>query len=150
MLSYLGIEAGLPCHEIVSAHLAEDRGQLEPMLARAVERCFITSIGVPPHARGRIVPQHPLQPPGRCGRTVSANHHPRVLREAHPDPTAVVDDQLRVHGLESLRVVDASIMPNMPSANTYSSTMMIAEKASDVIRGRAPLPAADLSSLPTS
>jgi choline dehydrogenase len=52
------------------------------------------------------------------------------------DKTAVVDDQLRVHGLQSLRVVDASIMPNMPSANTYSSTMMIAEKASDMIRNR--------------
>jgi len=48
----------------------------------------------------------------------------------------VVDDQLRVHGLAGLRVVDASIMPNMPSANTYCSTMMIAEKASHMIRGR--------------
>ncbi len=56
------------------------------------------------------------------------------------DPTAVVDDELRVHGMQGLRVVDASIMPSMPSANTYASTMMIAEKASDMIRGRAPLP----------
>ena len=52
------------------------------------------------------------------------------------DPTAVVDDQLRVHGLQGLRVVDASIMPSMPSANTYATTMMIAEKAADLIRGR--------------
>jgi choline dehydrogenase len=52
------------------------------------------------------------------------------------DPSAVVDDQLRVHGMQGLRVVDASIMPNMPSSNTYASTMMIAEKASDMIRGR--------------
>lgn len=52
------------------------------------------------------------------------------------DPTAVVDDQLRVHGLQGLRVVDASIMPSMPSANTYATTLMIAEKASDMIRGR--------------
>jgi len=66
------------------------------------------------------------------------------------DPTAVVDDQLRVHGLEGLRVADASIMPSMPSANTYSSTMMIAEKASDMIRGRPALPAADLADLPTA
>jgi len=64
------------------------------------------------------------------------------------DPTAVVDDQLRVYGLEALRVVDASIMPNMPSANTYASTMMIAEKASDMIRNRPPLPAVDLADLP--
>ena len=55
------------------------------------------------------------------------------------DKTSVVDDQLRVHGLQGIRVVDASVMPNMPSANTYSSTMMIAEKASDMIRGRTPL-----------
>ena len=55
------------------------------------------------------------------------------------DPTAVVDDALRVHGMQGLRVVDASIMPSMPSANTYASTMMIAEKASDMIRGRQPL-----------
>ena len=52
------------------------------------------------------------------------------------DPMSVVDDQLRVHGIQGLRVVDASIMPSMPSANTYASTMMIAEKASDMIRGR--------------
>jgi choline dehydrogenase len=56
------------------------------------------------------------------------------------DKTSVVDDQLRIHGLQGIRVVDASIMPSMPSANTYSSTMMIAEKASDMIRGRTPLP----------
>ncbi len=58
------------------------------------------------------------------------------------DPHAVVDDQLRVHGLEGLRVIDASIMPTMISANLNASTMMIAEKGSDFILGRtAPEPA---------
>ncbi|HEY3794210.1 MAG TPA: GMC oxidoreductase, partial [Bradyrhizobium sp.] len=46
------------------------------------------------------------------------------------------DDQLRVHGLQGLRVIDASIMPRMISANLNASTMMIADKASDLIRGR--------------
>lgn len=60
------------------------------------------------------------------------------------DPTAVVDDQLRVRGLEGLRVVDASIMPTMPSANLNASVLMIAEKASDMIRGRPALEAVAL------
>ena len=49
---------------------------------------------------------------------------------------AVVDDQLRVHGLQGLRVIDASVMPRMISANLNASTLMIADKASDLIRGR--------------
>jgi choline dehydrogenase len=53
-------------------------------------------------------------------------------------PWAVVDDQLRVHGLQGLRVIDASIMPRMISANLNASTMMIADKASDLIRGKTP------------
>jgi len=54
------------------------------------------------------------------------------------DPTAVVDDELKVHGLDALRVVDASIMPRMISANLNAATQMIAAKAADLIRGRAP------------
>jgi choline dehydrogenase len=49
------------------------------------------------------------------------------------DPLAVVDNELRVHGIDGLRVVDASIMPTMPSANINAATLMIAEKGADMI-----------------
>ena len=50
------------------------------------------------------------------------------------DPLAVVDDHLRVRGLDRLRVIDASIMPTMPSANTNAATLMIAEKGADLVK----------------
>ncbi|MBL8700307.1 MAG: choline dehydrogenase [Alphaproteobacteria bacterium] len=55
-----------------------------------------------------------------------------------PGVDAVVDESLRVHGLEALRVVDASIMPTITSTNTHATAIMIAERAADLILGRAP------------
>ena len=52
------------------------------------------------------------------------------------DPTAVVDNQLRVHGLAGLRIVDASIFPVLPSGNTHAPTVAVAERASDLILGK--------------
>ena len=54
---------------------------------------------------------------------------------------AVVDPELRVRGIEGLRVADASVMPVIPGGNTNAPTIMIGERASDLVRGRAPVPA---------
>ena len=61
-------------------------------------------------------------------------HAVSTCRMGH-DSLAVVGSDLKVHGMAGLRVVDASVMPTMPSANTNAATLMIAEKASDLIAG---------------
>ena len=66
----------------------------------------------------------------RRGGTV---YHPTSTCKMGSDPLAVVDAELRVHGIEGLRVADASIMPTVVSGNTNAACVMIGEKASDMI-----------------
>jgi choline dehydrogenase len=66
-------------------------------------------------------------------------YHPvGTARMSDTHEQAVVDSQLRVHGLEGLRVIDASIMPTIPGGNTNAPTIMIAERGADLVRGLAP------------
>ena len=59
------------------------------------------------------------------------------------DELAVVDAECRLIGMQGLRIVDSSIMPSIVSGNLNAPTVMLAEKAADIIRGRAPLPPSD-------
>ncbi|WP_425526454.1 GMC oxidoreductase [Xanthomonas oryzae] len=67
-------------------------------------------------------------------------YHPSCSCAMGTDDMAVVDGQGRVHGMEGLRVIDASIMPRIITGNLNATTIMIAEKVADCMRGRAPLP----------
>jgi choline dehydrogenase-like flavoprotein len=70
-------------------------------------------------------------------------YHPvGTARMSDTHPEAVVDSQLRVHGLQGLRVIDASIMPLIPGGNTNAPTIMLAERGADLIRGRVAAPRA--------
>jgi choline dehydrogenase len=84
--------------------------------------------------------------PGRIGkremrefiqRNCATFWHPVGSCKMGTDPTSVVDPQCRVHGVQGLRVVDASVMPRITTANTNAPSMMIAQKASDLIVRRA-------------
>jgi 4-pyridoxate dehydrogenase len=69
-------------------------------------------------------------------------HHPlgTCKMGADKDPDAVLDPELRVRGVDGLRVVDASAMPDLVGGNINAPVIMLAEKAADLIRGRNPLP----------
>jgi choline dehydrogenase len=96
-----------------------------------------------PLARHVVGPNTPeTEPSDRAGwieyvrDRAGPSYHPAGTCRMGRGAGAVVDEQLRVRGLEGLRVADASIMPQLTSGNTAAPTMMIAEKAADLIRGR--------------
>jgi choline dehydrogenase-like flavoprotein len=78
-------------------------------------------------------------------RVAKTDHHPVGTCKMGHDDLAVVGTDLKVHGIDGLRVCDSSIMPLINSSNTNAPTIMIGEKAADLVRGRQPLPPAIFS-----
>jgi len=73
-------------------------------------------------------------------QTAETLYHPVGTVRMGAEPNAPVDEELRVRGVDNLRVIDASVMPTLIGGNTNAPTIMIAEKMSDLLRGRSPLP----------
>ncbi|WP_017876385.1 choline dehydrogenase [Janthinobacterium sp. CG3] len=99
-----------------------------------------------PFRNGELAPGVAAQSDAEIDAFIRANAesalHPSCSCRMGSDPMAVVDGAGLVHGVRGLRVVDASIMPNVVSGNLNAPTIMMAEKIADLIRGRAPLPSA--------
>ncbi|MGD9164661.1 MAG: GMC oxidoreductase, partial [Chromatiales bacterium] len=93
-----------------------------------------------------IQPGIEVQSDDEIDRFIRANvesaYHPSCSCKMGTDELAVVDPQTRVRGIDNLRVVDSSIFPTIPNGNLNAPTIMVAERAADIIRGQAPLPAA--------
>jgi len=72
-------------------------------------------------------------------RSAESAYHPSCSCKMGEDDMAVVDSQTRVHGLQGLRVVDSSVFPSIPNGNLNAPTIMLAERAADLILGKTPL-----------
>ena len=110
-----------------------------------ITRDIMQQAALAPYLGNEISPSDSVQTDAEIDAFVRAHgetsYHPSCSCTMGYDDMSVVDKDGKVHGLEGLRVIDASIMPRIVTGNLNAPTIMIAEKLADVIRGRAPLPA---------
>ena len=131
-------------------YLADAIDQSVLLAALKLARRLMASQAMTPYFVGETLPGPPVETDDElldfARRRGSTAYHLVGTCKMGPssDSMAVVDAALKVHGMQGLRVVDASVMPQVPSANTLAATLMVAEKAADLIRGRPPLGSADI------
>jgi len=138
------------CISLAYDELAQPTARIQPnYLANAADlqllvegvklaRRFIQTKPFAPYLDAEVTPGPEVQSDEEIAdfirRKAETIYHPVGTCKMGNDPLAVVDSRLRVHGLHGLRVVDASVMPNVISGNTNAPTIMIAEKAADLIK----------------
>ncbi len=135
---------------ILFNYLSTDEDKREWIEAVHVARNILGQSAFDPYSDGEISPgpsvstdEEILEWVREDGETA---YHPSCTCKMGLDDTSVVHpDSLKVHGIEGVRVVDASVMPVVTNANIYAPTMMIAEKAADLIKGNNPLPSEEIA-----
>ena len=117
----------------------DDMDRMIAGLRRALEICAQPAMA-PYAANATNVPAGDSDAAMRAhvAKTTFAIYHPVGTCRMGSDDAAVVDEQLRVNAIEGLRVIDASVMPTVPRGNTNAPVIALAERASDLIRGRSP------------
>ena len=137
------------------ANYLTDKRDVQPLIEgiRVIRRIFGES-PFKEHFKGELLPGAAHQSDAQLTEYLRANaqsmYHPVGTCKMGAGADAVVDHQLRVIGIEGLRVVDASVMPLIPSGNTNAPTIMIAEKAADMILGEKSFSPASAERLATS
>lgn len=128
--------------EIQPNHLADERDRRAALWSLRMARSILATPAMAHYYDSEVSPgagrvsDEELMDHVRSTGTTCAHLVGSCRMGPDSDPTAVVDDQLRVRGFDGLRIADASVMPMITSGNTNAPTMMIAEKASDLILGR--------------
>ena len=147
---YVRIRSDSPFEQplIQPNYLAEEHDRRVLLAAMKLARTLLASEPLKPYYDREDIPGPNVRTDdellGVAKQRGTTTFHPMGTCKMGPasDPLTVVDDRLRVHGLDALRVIDASIMPTMLSANLNAATMMIGEKGADMVRGKEPLPSA--------
>jgi choline dehydrogenase len=126
-------------------YLAERQDREDLRTAVRLTREILAQPALSPYRGEELNPGEPIQSDEDIDawvrRSVETCYHPVGTCRMGFDPrTSVVDSECRVHGVHRLRVIDASVMPAIVSGNTNAPTIMIAEKMSDVLRGKFSLP----------
>jgi len=130
-------------------YLSTTSDRKEWVEAVRVARDILNQPAFAPYNDGELSPGHEVETEEQILDWVRADAetalHPSCTAKMGIDEMSVVDpSSMQVHGLEGLRVVDASVFPFVTNGNIYAPVMMVAEKAADLIAGNTPLPAADV------
>jgi choline dehydrogenase len=130
-------------------YLSTERDRQEWVESVRVAREILTQPAFEPYNDGELEPGPDVQTDEQIldwvARDGETAYHPSCTAKMGTDDMSVVDPAtMRVHGVDGLRVVDASVMPSITNGNIYAPVMMIAEKAADMILGNTPLPPSDV------